>query len=386
MPWKTSSVLEERIKFVVLASRGERPITELCREFGISRQTGHMWKKRYEQGGASQLSDRSRRPHHSPQRTSGEIEQAIVELRERYPDWGAPKLSHVYAQQYPELAPVSERTVHRILKRHGLISETRSSPSVERFERAEPNELWQMDFKGPQGFNKGSPVGPLSILDDHSRYLLCLRHVGSTKAVGVRAALEATFEQVGLPDSMLVDHGVPWFSPSSPWGLTELRIWILRQGIRVVFSGLRHPQTQGKVERMHGALQRAIRKRKADPEDQSWLNAFRDEYNLLRPHAGIQMQTPGSRWRPSPRRYDPNPPEFAYPDSMLVARLAGDGQLGWRGRRWEISNALRRQTVGIELLADRAIVYFCRTPLRELDLKTGRSLPLRSRLPGTLPR
>lgn len=361
-------------------------MTALCREFGISRQTGYKWIERARAEGMQQLADRSRRPHSSPGRSSGEIEQAVCELRQQYPDWGAPKLVCLYAQQYPELGGLSERTVHRILDRHGLITEPRARPALERFERAAPNELWQMDFKGPQGFNTGSPVGPLSILDDHSRYLLCLRHLGSTKAVGVREALAATFEQAGLPEAMLMDHGVPWFSPSSPWGLTELRVWIMRQGIRVIFSGLRHPQTQGKVERMHGALQRAIRQRKANPEDQAWLDAFREEYNTVRPHAGLQMQTPALRWRPSAQRFDPDPPEFDYPDSMQVMRLAGEGQLGWRGRRWEISNALRGQRVGLELLADRALVYFCRTPLRELDLKTGRSLPLRSQLPGSLQR
>lgn len=377
-------MLEERIKFVVTVMQGGRSMTTVCRQFGISRQTGYKWIERYRSGGLTQLEDRSRRPQRSPNRTRPQIEQAIVELRQRYPDWGAPKLVRIFAQQHPGLGGLSERTVHRILDRHGLITETRASPALERFERAEPNELWQMDFKGPQGFNRGSPVGPLSILDDHSRYLLCLRRLGSTRMEGVRGTLQATFEQAGLPEAILVDHGVPWFSPSSPWGLTELRVWIMRQGIRVIFSGLRHPQTQGKVERMHGALQRAIRKRKADPEDQLWLDVFRDEYNLVRPHAGLQMQTPGSRWRPSTRRFDPDPPEFAYPDSMQVLRLAGEGQLGWRGRRWEISNALRGQRVGLELLGDRALVYFYRTPLRELDLKTGRSLPLRSQLPGSL--
>jgi transposase InsO family protein len=378
MPWRTSSVSEQRLGFVVLASRGERSMADLCREFGISRTTGYTWRKRYQSGGAAQVVERSRRPLHSPQRTSRETEEAIVELRRKWPDWGAPKLRQILQQQRPEAGGISERTVHRILQRQGLIhAPTAQGGAPERFERGAANELWQMDFKGPQGFNRGSGVGPLSIQDDHSRYLVVLKHLGSTSMSGVKATLESTFESVGLPEQMLVDHGTPWWNAASPWGLTELAVWIMRQGVRLLFSGIRHPQTQGKVERMHAALQRAIRYRKQDPEKQVWLDAFRDEYNHVRPHAGIGLQTPASRWHPSPRQFQPQPREWEYDTKHLqVVRLAGEGQLWWHGRRYEISAALRRQRVGIQPMGERAIVYFCRMPMRELNLRTGESFPI----------
>lgn len=372
MPWRETSVIEERLRFVVLASRGEHGMAELCREFGISRQTGYTWVRRYREGGASQVRNRSRRPLHSPSRLCAEAEQEIVALRQRWPDWGAAKIHAKLTEFHPEWSNVSVRTVHRALDRHSLIAQgDRRRPALQRFEREQPNELWQMDFKGPQGFNKGSPVGPLSILDDHSRYLVALRHVGSTRAAGVKDVLQHTFEAVGVPESMLVDHGTPWWNAVSPWGITELTIWIMRQGIRLIYSAFCHPQTQGKVERMHGALQRAVRERKANPEDQSWLDSFRYEYNHIRPHEGLHMATPVTRWCTSPRPFQPEPMEWTYGSEMEVVRLAGDGQLGWRGRRWEISNALRRQVVGIEVLGTKAIVYFCKTPIRELDLQTG---------------
>src|SRR5262249_49880532 len=147
----------------------------------------------------------------------------------------------------------------------------------ERFEREQPNELWQMDFKGPQGFQQGT--GPLSILDDHSRYLLALRQVPTQNTASVKAVLEDTFEHCGLPQRLLLDHGKPWWDSVNGWGWTELTVWILRQGIRISFCRVRHPQTQGKVERMHGALQRAFRKRKPAAMEQSWLDEFRQEYN-----------------------------------------------------------------------------------------------------------
>jgi transposase InsO family protein len=372
MPWRESSVVEERLRFVVLASRKERSIAELCREFGISRQTGYTWLKRYAAGGASQVMDRSRRPFHSPGRTRPEMEQRIVKLREQWPDWGAAKLLTILRQQNPEMASIASRTVHRILDRHGLIQASeRQRIADQRFERSAPNELWQMDFKGPQGFNKGSPVGPLSVLDDHSRYLIALKHLGSTKMEGVRSTLQEVFQQVGVPEALLVDHGIPWWNGASPWGITELTVWIMQQGIRLTRSGIAHPQTQGKVERMHGALERAVRHRKTNPEDQQWLEIFRHEYNFIRPHEALAMATPSSRWRPSSRRFQPNPPEWKYSPRMQVVRLNGQGQLWWHKQGWEVSNALRRQLVGIEVIGERAIVYFCNTPIRELHMKTG---------------
>lgn len=374
MPWQESSVLEERLRFVVLASRKERAMTSLCQEFGISRQTGYTWLKRYQAGGSSQVVDRSRRPWNSPERTPAEIEQAVVELRQRWPDWGAPKL-HALLQQTSGSSPIAVRTVHRILERHHLIRDRDRNPAaVKRFQRSEPNELWQMDFKGPQGFP--SPVGPLSILDDHSRYVVALQHLGSTQSSGVQTTLEATFKQCGVPQSMLMDHGTPWWNAASPWGLTELAVWIMRQGVRLLFSGIRHPQTQGKVERMHGALGQAVYKRGADLLKQSWLDVFRQEYNHIRPHESLGMATPASRWHPSARAFQSAPADWEYPSGTKVLRLAGEGQLNWRGRRWEISKALRRQPVGLELIGPRALVYFCRTPLRELDLATGTSSPI----------
>lgn len=377
MPWRTSSVNEERIGFVILASRGENTITELCQQFGISRTTGYSWLGRYQAGGAAEMAERSRRPRTSPQQTQKEIEEAIEELRKKWPDWGAPKLVRLLEQSKPEWGRLCVRTVHRILVRRGLIAEEdRRQPATRRFERSSPNELWQMDFKGPQGFNKGGGVGPLSVMDDHSRYLLALEHLGSTRMAGVQQVLQNAFEHSGVPEAMLMDHGTPWWNAASPWGWSELSVWIMKQGVRLLFSGIRHPQTQGKIERMHGALQRAIRRRKQDPTQQWWLDAFRQEYNVVRPHAGIGMNTPASRWHRSGKAFAPHPPEWEYDLNQLPMRLAGEGQLCWQGRRYEISNALRHQLVGIEQIGERAIVSFCNTPMRELDLKTGRSFPL----------
>lgn len=375
MPWRRIDVSDQRLEFVVRASEAGSCLAALCREYGVSRQAGHLWVKRYREGGAKAvLEERSRRPHRSPRATKEAMVEAIRQLRRDKPDWGARKLLAVLRRNDPEWDKVSTTTVHRILDREGLIAAAdRRQRALQRFERQAPNELWQMDFKGPQGFNKG--IGPLSVQDDYSRYVVALKQLAGTRLKAVQETLQATFEAAGVPDALLIDHGTPWYNGWSPWGWTELSVWIMRQGVRIYLSGVRHPETQGKVERMHGSLQQAIRKRKPQPTQQ-WLDEFRHEYNHVRPHEGIGMVTPAERWRPSARRFQAEPREWPYPAEWEVHRLSGAGQLNWRGQRWEISNALRNQFAGLQRCEDRLVVYFCNVPLREIDLRTGRNVVL----------
>lgn len=377
MSWKEAGVSEERLRFVIEASQPGRSMAALCREYGVSRQTGYVWLERYEeQGAAGVWSERSRCPHSSPSRAPEEVSAAVRAARAERPDWGARKLAHVIRAAHPELTPVSTSTLQRILNREGLIAAAdRHPPARRRFERKQANELWQMDFKGPQGFNQRS--GPLSILDDYSRYLIGLVQLPANNTSYVRGALQEAFEQYGLPEQMLLDHGKPWYDAVNAWGWTELTVWILRQGVRLTFSRVRHPQTQGKVERMHGALQRAVRQRKPAADQQSWLDEFRHEYNHLRPHEAIGMATPATRWQPSPRQFDPHPGEWEYPEGWEVFRLAGHGQFCYRGKRWEVSQALRGQLIALQHNGPRILVYYCNMPVREINLQTqtNRILP-----------
>lgn len=369
-------VREQRIRFAVLAERGEQPLAALCREFGICRETGYKWWRRYQAAGVAGLQERSRRPHHSLQRTPHGIEQRVVELRRRTPDWGARKLRVALAQQGVDLPVI---TIHRILLRHGLVAaEDRRRPALQRFERERPNELWQMDFKGVPAAWPMAGLTPLSLLDDHSRYLVGLRAHPQTTTRAVRATLEELFASSGLPEQMLMDHGVPWWNMQGA-GWTRLSVWLMQQGIELRFSGYRHPQTQGKVERFHGSLQRALRFRgrpRRRQDWQRWLDAFREQYNQQRPHEALEMQTPASRWRPSPLRFQPRPPRWEYPAGSWVRRVGVNGALWLDQQRWEISRALAHEWVALERVGERILVRYCRTTVREIDLRQGRSVPV----------
>jgi transposase InsO family protein len=191
MAWKTVDVHEQRVRFVVEATQGARSFTALCAAYEISRPTGYLWLQRYRESGVAGIAEQSRKPHQSPRRTASELEQRVVELRMRYPDWGARKLQVLLADAGRRLP---RNTIHRILRRHGLIGEDVGGPAAtQRFER--PNELWQMDFKGPNGWP--GKVGPLSVLDDHSRYLIALGASRSTHGEVVQRHLEEAFQRCG---------------------------------------------------------------------------------------------------------------------------------------------------------------------------------------------
>jgi transposase InsO family protein len=276
---------------------------------------------------------------------------------------------------------LTSSTVHRILLRHDLVRESqRRRQALQRFERGAPNELWQMDFKSPKGWN--STVGPLSVLDDHSRYLLVLQAVWSTRAELVREQLERAFLSCGVPQAMLMDHGIPWWSTLAPGGATALTLWLMKQGIELHWSGRRHPQTQGKVERFHGELERALQARGAPRQQpQGWLDEFRWEHNHVRPHEALGMSTPAQRWRPSERRYDPNPPRWEYPAGTRVRKVDSCGKLRVKGRSWNIGKALCGEWVQLEAAEDRLLVYYCRTLIRELDFRSQRSTAVERWLP-----
>ena len=371
MAWGKVDVDEQRMRFVVRAKRGEQSMRALCEEFAISRPTGYEWLRRYTAAGIAGVVERSRRPRSSPRQTAPEMEHRVVELRGQRPDWGARKLQVLLAREGIVLPVI---TVHRILLRRGLVREQdRFRTAVERFERGVPNQLWQMDFKSPVGWD--APVGPLSVLDDHSRYAIVLQGTWSSKAEPVKQRLIEAFESCGVPEEMLMDHGTPWWNMKAVAGWTWLTVWIMRQGIQVHFSGYRHPQTQGKVERFHGALGAAMQRRGIPgcAERQKWLDEFRHEYNHQRPHEALAMKTPAAVWRKSSRCYQAQPPVWEYAAGAEVHRLSSQGQLQLPARRWDISRALAGEWVQVIRVDGRALVYYCRSLVRELDLVTQRS-------------
>jgi transposase InsO family protein len=370
--WKAEDMSEQRVKFAIRASSGKEEMKALCQEFEISRPTGYLWLKRYREcERIGELAELSRRPHLSPNQTGAEQEQRVLALRQQYPDWGARKLMELLKREQLELPRI---TVHRILLRNGLVrDQDRHRAATKRFQREAPNQLWQMDFKGMPDKRKGCL--PLVVIDDHSRYLLGLFATTSTQARPVQENLTTVFRRDGLPEAMLMDHGTPWWNMQSAAGWTWLTVWLMRQGIRLHLSGYRHPQTQGKIERCNGSLEAAMAKRPkpAGQSWRSWLEAYRQEHNHVRPHEALQMDVPAQHWKPSPRAFQPQQQPWEYPDPINVRKVRENGGVSLRGQSYFVSRALIGQNVQLEYLKNRLLVWFCRTLVREFDLHTGLS-------------
>jgi transposase InsO family protein len=267
-------------------------------------------------------------------------------------------------------------TVNRILKRRGLlVPQECHRAATQRFEREAPNQLWQMDFKGPWEVAEGHCY-PLSILDDYSRYLVDLGALTGTGAEGVAGQLVRTFERHGVPEAMLMDHGTPWWSTTNGHGLTWLSVRLIQQGIRLHFSGIRHPQTQGKVERFHRSLKHQINrwgKPSTLAASAQALEAFREEYNQVRPHEALGMEVPAQRYHDSPRAYQAHPPEWVYEEGKMVKQLNTQGCLDYEQRRYFVCEALAQERVCVDRIEGKLLVRYRRTYIREIDILSGRT-------------
>ena len=252
MPWQEQSRMRSREEFVTFARQDGANIAALCRRYGISRKTGYKWLARAA-AGETGCDDRSRRPHTSPRCTEAAVEAAVLALRAEHPAWGGRKLHHALARQGVVQPLPAPSTITAILDRHGALAEpVRPSRDDERFEHPVPNDLWQIDFMGQPDLPTGK-VHPLTVLDDHSRFALLLAACAAEQAAIVAAQVLTLFRRYGLPRRILTDNGPPWGTAGSP-GLTALEAGWLRLGIAVSHGRPLHPQTQGKVERLHGTI------------------------------------------------------------------------------------------------------------------------------------
>ena len=375
MPWKETTLMSTRLEFVLLAQQPGANIAALCRNFGISRKTAYKWLERHRGQGNSGLQDRSRRPHASPASTHATIEAAILALNAEHPYWGARKLRTLLS----EARPPHHSTIDAVLRRHGRtilgapVRQEEVAPS--RFEHAAPNLLWQMDFKGHFALTdaRAGRCHPLTILDDHSRYNLCLSACGNEQRSTVQTALQATFERYGLPERMTADNGAPW-GTSGRAGLSQLAVWLIRLGIRVGHSRPHHPQTQGKDERFHRTLKLELLQRNGFESLDACQFAFdrwRERYNTVRPHEALQQQTPISRYRASGRAFPSVLPPIEYPSGDTVRKVSDKGEISFQNRRYFIGEGLRTQLVAIKptTIDDVYEVFFCHKEIRRINLR-----------------
>jgi transposase InsO family protein len=373
LPWRKVSIVSLRREFVMLAVQEGANMRELCRRYGIQPRVGYKWLARYAAAGEAGLVDRSRRPHASPDRTPAEVEAEVVRLRQQHPCWGGRKLRRRLLDLGMQVVP-SASTITAILHRHGLIDagESAKHKAFERFERAVPNELWQMDFKGHFATAAGR-CHPLTMVDDHSRFALAVAACRDERAPTVQHVMTSVFRRYGLPDRMLMDNGPPWGSSDPDHRWTPLSAWLLRLGVGVTHGRPYHPQTQGKDERFHRTLKLEVIASRAwrdVVECQSAFEAWRHVYNAERPHDALDLATPATRYRPSYRSFPESLPPIDYGQGAIVRKVQKKGEIWFANRPWKIGNAFAGYPVALRptTVDGRYHVVFCHHEIAELDL------------------
>lgn len=372
MPWKECDRVSQRRELLALAAAGGVSVAELARRFGVSRKTIYKWQARLAASGQAGLLDRSRRPRHCPHQTPVAVQQQVLALRQQHPAWGGRKLHH--RLQHLGLPAPAPSTISRILRDHGLIDPAQSARRHrwQRFERAAPNELWQMDFKGPVPLVGGGDAHPLTVVDDHSRYALALHACADQRMVGVRDRLTRLFGRYGLPWAILSDNGSPWRSPG--YGLTGLEVWLMRLDVKVLHGRPYHPQTQGKDERFHRTVEVEVLQGRSFANRvslQKALDPWRRVYNHERPHESLGHMPPASRYQPSVRSLPSTLPRIVYDTCDQVRRVDRSGQFRFQGRKLRAGKALSGESVGLRPLAADGQwgVYYGRFRIGQVDLK-----------------
>jgi transposase InsO family protein len=347
MPWREVSKMEQRREFVGLAMQEGANRRDLCRRFGINPDTGYKWISRWTAD--QELSDRSRRPHSSPDQTEAAIEAAILAVRDAHPAWGARKIARCLERDGAACPACS--TVHEILRRHGrIVAPAGGAAASQRFEKPAPNLLWQMDFKGHIPLSGGGRCHPLTIIDDHSRYAVTLEACANEQATTVQDRLQRTFRRYGLPDAFFVDNGTPWGDASGQhW--TRLGVWLLKLGVAVLHSRPYHPQSRGKNERFHRTLKAevfALQRFRGLAEVQQALDGWRTVYNLDRPHQALDHEVPASRYRPSSRAMPERLPDVQYNNGEIVRRVGTTkAYVSFKGQAWKVPQAFCGETLAI---------------------------------------
>lgn len=372
MPWREVSLMDQRSEFVRLFQQPDANRRELCRRFQISPKTAYKWLARAQATDPDWARDRPRRPHASPKRSASGTEAAILAVRDVHPSWGARKIQRRLMDRQDDVPAAS--TIHAILTRHDRVPAPTRPAHYVRFEHPAPNNVWQMDFKGRFPLGDRQMCHPLTMVDDHSRYALCLQACSNEQHVTVQPHLESVFRRYGLPDAFLVDNGVPWGTCSDVrW--TRLRIWLLKLGINVIYARPYHPQTKGKNERFHRTLKAEVLSMttyRTMSDIQRAFDRWRHVYNAERPHQALGFEVPASRYRPSPRSMPSRLHEPDYDEGTIVRRASRHkAQFRFGKKRWRMPEAFGGELLAIRPLAtDGAFgVFFGAHQIASIDLR-----------------
>lgn len=359
--------MKERVKFLLEWEKrwndgeGRMNFSELCREFGVSREVGYQWLRRYRAANHDPkvAEGLSRRPHSSPTKVSDELEDALVEFRKLHPTWGPKKLHAWVRDNRPDVDVPAPSTIGEILKRRGLsVSRVRrprgTKESRQPFADIDgPNATWCVDFKGHFSTGDGVKCYPLTIIDAYSRFLVRCEGVFDPNGREVMRIFDSAFQEYGLPCRIRSDNGPP-FASVGAGGLSALSVWWIRLGIHLERITPGKPQENGRQERFHRTLKAETTKpAKANLRSQQRaFDHFRRIYNEERPHEALKQHTPGSLYLASPRHYPRPFVSFELTSWSQPVRVDQRGFITWNQKRLFLTTALAHEDVDLRYCED----------------------------------
>ena len=365
MPWKECKPMNERIQFIILCEKGLHSMVELCDLFSISRKTGYKWLKRYREYGPSGLLERSRAPHKIPHKSNKKVVQFIRHTMKKHPFWGGRKVRYYAQKKRPSLVMPSETTVSNIIAREGF---RRRKPKRRKpghpgkpiYVTKAPNDLWTTDFKGEFKTRDGRYCYPLTIMDEHTRFIIKIKGLRSTKQKPVIQVFKEVFKQYGLPRAIKSDNGNP-FASTGISRISKLSAWWIKLGILPVLIEPGCPGQNAYHERMHKTLKdETTYPPKANLAIQNRIfKLWTYEYNYDRPHEYLDNDFPSEYYEPSQRTYPAKIPSVQYPDHYEIRRVSGTSAIRWHSQSVSVGSVLIGEYLGLEPICDGIwAVYF----------------------------
>ena len=368
MPWKEADAMELRVEFIRDWLKKTHSVSDLCALYGVSRKTAYKWLDRYMNDGPDWAMDRGHEASVVHNKTPREVEQALLQMRQRHRSWGARKLLHQVGLEQPELMLPRASTVCDILKRNGLITPRPRRRAIGHPGRPSsvisgPNDSWSADFKGQFRTGDGIYCYPLTVTDNYSRYILGCQALPGTLFDPTKAIFTRVFREYGLPRSIKTDNGVPFSSPTLG-RLSQLSVWWLKLGVMPVLTEPGKPQQNGRHERMHKTRKAETLKPPAGNSraQQRKFNTFVREFNEVRPHESLDMETPRQQHVISPRMMPDKLTPVEYPDRFEVRYVSANGGIRWQNQWVNVSSVLKGEYVGLEPIDDGIwdVYYSCK--------------------------